>query len=211
MVLLSHNHYDHLDLSTLLKLREAHDPLIVTPLGNDQILRGRDARFRITVGDWGDTFSLSANTQVTLEPMHHWSARGLRDRRMALWAAFVVQAPSGSIYHVGDTSFHNGINYRQARKKYGGFRFAILPFGAYEPRDFMQYQPQDPDEAVRGHLLCGAQQTLGHHWGTFQLTDESIEEQLVALAAARKRHGVSDSAFRALLPGEVWNVKPAST
>jgi len=205
-VLLSHNHYDHLDLTTLSTLRAKFDPLIITPLGNDRILKDHDPNFRIAVGDWQDRFDLSPEIQVTLEPMHHWSARGMGDRRNALWAAFVLQTPAGQIYHVGDTGFHDGINYRAVQKKYGGFRLAILPFGAFEPRDFMRYQHQNPDEAVRGHLLCGAQHTLGHHWGTFQLTNESIQDQLQMLELARQEHGVSEDVFRALQPGQVWNV-----
>jgi len=205
-VLLSHNHYDHLDLSTLARLRASHNPLIITPLGNDRILKNHDENFRIIVGDWGDTFELSGDTTVTLEPMHHWSARGMGDRRNALWAAFVLQGPAGAIYHIGDTGFHDGINYHAVKTKYGSIRLAILPFGAYEPRDFMRGQHQNPDEAVKGHLICGAQFTLGHHWGTFQLTNESIEDQLDALGTARLRHAVDESRFRALQPGQVWNV-----
>lgn len=205
-ILLSHNHYDHLDLPTLSRLKTAHDPLIITPLGNDRILNNHDGNFRIAVGDWGDRVDLSNDVSIGFEPMHHWSARGLVDRRNALWAAFVVQGPAGNIYHIGDTGFHDGINYRAAREKYGAFRLAILPFGAYEPRDFMRAQHQNPDEAVQGHRLCGAQFTLGHHWGTFQLTDESIEDQLEALDAARLRHNVSDELFRALRPGQAWDV-----
>ena len=206
VVLLSHNHYDHLDIETLVKLKVKYDPLIVTPLGNDRILKDRDQNFRIAVGDWGDTIEISSDTSVTLEPMHHWSARGMGDRRNALWAAFVLNGPAGKIYHVGDTGFFEGRNYNSVRERHGEIRLAILPFGAYEPRDFMRHQHQNPDEAVQGHLLCKAEFTLGHHWGTFQLTNESIEDQLEALEVARVKHGVGADIFRALHPGEVWNV-----
>ena len=206
VILLSHNHYDHLDLTTLSKLRTKYDPLIVTPLGNDTILKNRDPALRVTVGDWRDQVKISDSVTVDFEPAHHWSARGVADRRNALWAAFVVNTPGGKIYHVGDTGFHDGINYKEAVAKHGGFRLAILPFGAYEPRDFMQHQHQNPDEAVQGHKLCGAEFTLGHHWGTFQLTNESIEDQLQHLAEARENHGVRKDEFRALQPGEVWEV-----
>ncbi|MGI9354069.1 MAG: MBL fold metallo-hydrolase [Rhizobiaceae bacterium] len=205
-VLLSHNHYDHLDLNTLSKLRKRDGPSIVTPLGNDTILKSHDASLNVAIGDWGDTIQLSNDVNVSFEPMHHWSARGMGDRRNALWTAFVLQGPMGKIYHIGDTGFHDGINYRAVREKYGGFRLAILPFGAYEPREFMKFQHQNPDEAVRGHLLCGAQMTLGHHWGTIQLTDESIEDQIEALDAALTKHGVSPEIFRRLQPGQVWDV-----
>ncbi|WP_040305311.1 MBL fold metallo-hydrolase [Ahrensia sp. R2A130] len=206
IVLLSHNHYDHLDQRTLDKLQAAHDPWIITPLGNDTIIRGNNENIRCTAHDWGDVVELPNGHKLTLEPAHHWSARGMADRRNALWAAFVIEGPAGKIYHIGDTGFHNGTNYKTAREKYGAFRLAILPFGAYEPRNFMKGQHQNPDEAVQGHKLCNAAHTLGHHWGTFQLTDESIEDQLTHLDEARKKHGVSEDAFRALQPGEFWDV-----
>ena len=206
LVLLSHNHYDHLDLLTLDRLHQTHQPLIVTPLGNDTILKAHNENFSIAVGDWDDTISVREDVNVTLEPAHHWSARGVADRRNALWAAFVVKTPHGAIYHVGDTGFHDGINYKAVMEKYGGFRLAILPFGAYEPRNFMQHQHQNPHEAVLGHKICGADFTLGHHWGTFQLTNESIDDQLSDLAKAREVHGVDENAFRALQPGQVWDV-----
>ncbi len=206
VVLLSHNHYDHFDIDTLSKLGKRDNTLIVTPLGNDTIIRSHNPNLNIAVGDWGDTIKLSDTVTATLEPMHHWSARGLGDRRNALWAAFVLQGPMGKIYHIGDTGFHDGINYRAVKEKYGGFRLAILPFAAFEPRNFMRGQHQNPDEAVQGHLLCGAQMTLGHHWGTFQLTNESIEDQIEALDAALDKHGVSPEIFRRLQPGQVWDV-----
>jgi len=210
VILLSHNHYDHFDVMTLSKLKAAHDPLIITPLGNDTILNDHEAGFRIGVGDWGDEISINDKVNVSFEPAHHWSARGMNDRSKALWAAFVVTTPAGKIYHVGDTGFHDAINFEAAREKHGNFRLALLPFGAYEPRWFMRGQHQNPDEAVQGHKICGAEYTLGHHWGTFQLTNESIEDQLSELAAAREKHSVSEEVFRALQPGEFWDV-PVTT
>lgn len=206
IVLLSHNHYDHLDIDTLQRLHAAHRPRIYTPLGNDTILKSSNADFDIAVGDWGDRLQHGPHLGIHFEPAHHWSARGMGDRRNALWAAFVLETPGSKIYHVGDTGFHDGINYRAAKEKYGGFDLAILPFGSYEPRDFMRFQHQNPDEAVQGHLLCNARHTLGHHWGTFQLTNESIEDQLADLQAALSEHEVSDKNFRALQPGEVWSL-----
>lgn len=209
-VLLSHNHYDHLDLETLSRLHKMHGMAIYTPLGNDTILKEHNAALKVFTGDWGDTIDHDRRVSVHFEPAHHWSARGMGDRRNALWSAFVIKGVSGQIYHVGDTGFHEGINYRAVKKKYGGFRLAILPFGAYEPRDFMKFQHQNPHEAVEGHKLCGAEVTLGHHWGTFQLTNESIEDQLNDLDKARANHGVSTDIFRALQPGEIWEVPQAA-
>jgi L-ascorbate metabolism protein UlaG (beta-lactamase superfamily) len=205
-VLLSHNHYDHMDLDTLARLHAAHDPLVVTPLGNDAIVRRRVPAMRFAVHDWGENVALGNGVTVHLEPVHHWSARGMGDRRMALWAGFVVETPAGRIYHVGDTGFHSGINYRSAAERHGPFRLAVLPFGAYEPRWFMEAQHQDPDEAVEGMRLCRAAHVAGHHWATFQLTNEPLDEPRQRLHAALDRAGIARDRFRPMLPGEVWDV-----
>ncbi|PST17413.1 hypothetical protein C7U60_20320 [Mesorhizobium plurifarium] len=209
LVLVTHNHYDHLDLDTLSALHAEHAPQIVTPLGNDAIIRRAMPRAEILVVDWGDRVELEG-AAVHAEPCHHWSARRSRDRRMALWAAFVIETPAGKIYHVGDTGFHDGINYRAAREKHGCFRLANLPFGSYEPRWFMASQHQNPEEAVMGMVACGAEHVAGHHWGTFRLTNEGIEEPLRALETALDKAGIERNRFRALRPGEVFDVPLAS-
>ncbi|MGV1836605.1 MBL fold metallo-hydrolase [Rhizobium rhizogenes] len=206
LVLVSHNHYDHLDLATLKRLHEAHAPDIVTPLGNDTIIKRGVPGAKISTMDWGDHLAINAKVTIDAEPCHHWSARGAGDRRMALWAAFVITTPAGKIYHVGDTGFHGGINYEAVREKHGGFRLAILPFGAYEPRWFMRGQHQNPAEAVRGMTLCNAAHIAGHHFATFQLTDEAMDAPVRALDAALKEQGVEPDRFRPLRAGEVFDV-----
>ena len=210
-VLLSHNHYDHLDLASLKRLSDEHRATIICPLGNDTIVKSKVADARFIVGDWGDQFELSDKVKVNFEPCHHWSARGAKDRRMALWAAFVLETPAGKIYHIGDTGFHDGINYRAVFDKYGPMDLAIMPIGAYEPRWFMKGQHQNPDEAVQGHKLIQAKTSLGHHWGTFQLTNEAIEAPLDALEAAKSEHGLRNDEFVALRPGEAWSASGAKT
>ena len=209
VVLLSHNHYDHLDVATLSRLRERHDPLVVTPLGNDTILRDHDPKVRTLARDWGDTVELPGGARATLVPAHHWSARGTTDRRNALWCAFVLEHPkAGKVYHVGDTGWFGGRFHSAIGGEHGPFRLSLQPFGAYVPRDFMRAQHQNPDEAVQAHLVSRAAWTLGHHWGTFQLTDEHIDDQIHDLDAARERHGVDADTFRRLRPGEWWDVPP---
>ncbi|CDZ70998.1 Putative Zn-dependent hydrolase of beta-lactamase FolD [Neorhizobium galegae bv. orientalis] len=210
VVLVTHNHYDHMDLETLRVLQGRDKPHFVTPLGNDALIRSRVRDARITVMDWGGQEQIAPGIVLHCEPCHHWSARGVGDRRMALWAAFVFETPMAKIYHIGDTGFHGGINYRAAREKHGPFRLANLPFGAYEPRWFMQAQHQNPDEAVEGMLLCDAAFVAGHHWGTFDLTDEGIEEPLAALHAALDRRRISRDRFRPMRPGEVFEVPTIS-
>ncbi|MBB5573965.1 MULTISPECIES: MBL fold metallo-hydrolase [Rhizobium] len=206
LVLVSHNHYDHLDLATLKRLHETHAPKILTPLGNDAVIRRGAPGAQITTMDWGDRIAIADKVTVDAEPCHHWSARGAGDRRMALWAAFVITTPAGKIYHIGDTGFHGGLNYEAARQKHGSFRLAILPFGAYEPRWFMKGQHQNPEEAVKGMKLCNAAHVAGHHFATFQLTDEAIDAPVHALDAALKAEGVEADRFRPLRAGEVFDV-----
>ncbi|WP_137930392.1 MBL fold metallo-hydrolase [Mesorhizobium comanense] len=206
LVLVSHNHYDHLDLATLRRLKAVHDPLVITPLGNDAIIAAAIPGMRLSAHDWGDRVETGNGVAIHVEPAHHWSARGARDRRMALWAGFVIETPGGKFYFAGDTGFHDGINYRLMAQKHGGFRFAILPIGAYEPSWFMAPQHQNPEEAVQGMKLANATFAAGCHWGTFQLTDEPIDEPARKLAEALAAEGISGDCFRAMRPGEAWEV-----
>lgn len=209
LVLLSHNHYDHFDAATLKRLHAAHDPLVVTPLGNDSIIRSAAPAMRLSVHDWGDRLAVTPGVVVHITPAHHWSARGSRDRRMALWCGFVVETVAGSVYFAGDTGFHGGRTYRAIAEKHGAPRLAILPIGAYEPRWFMEAQHQNPEEAVEGMQLSGAAFAAGCHWGTFRLTDESVDEPRDRLLLALDAQGISRERFRPMLPGEVWDVPAA--
>ncbi len=205
-VLVTHNHYDHLCTDTLARLVREHDPRIVTPLGNDTIMASAGVGGRVEAHDWGDRVALSDALAVHLEPCYHWSARGLFDRRHALWAAFVLDGPGGPVYHIGDTGFGDGAPFGEIRRRHGRPRLAIVPIGAYEPRWFMQDQHINPDEAVRIVRACGAHYAVGHHWGTFKLTDEGIERPLEALAAALAAHGHDGDRFRPLRPGQSWEI-----
>lgn len=204
-VLLSHNHYDHLDLDTLARLVEKHDPRIITPLGNDTVVHKRIPKARISVGDWRDAFAVG-DSMVHLEPAHHWSARWNSDRRMALWAAFVIETPAGKIYFAGDTGFHDGINFRLAAERHGPFRFALLPIGAYEPRWFMEANHQNPADAVEAFKILDAPLAGGYHWGTFRLTGEAVDAPAQDLAEALAGADIDLDRFQALRPGQVWDV-----
>ena len=206
IVLVSHNHYDHLDAATLLRLGSAHHPRVITPLGNDTIIKSYDDSIRAEAYDWGDRVDLGSGCAVTLAPSRHWSKRGVMDRNKALWAAFVIETPAGRIYHVGDTGYGDGFYFRSAREKLGPFRLAILPIGAYEPRWFMSDQHMNPEESVTAFRDLGAELALAHHYGTFQLTDEAIDAPVKALAAARTAAGIAPETFRVLAPGETWEL-----
>lgn len=205
-VLVSHGHYDHLDLATLSRIAAAHRARVITPLGNDAIMRRHDSRIAAEGHDWGDRVDLGAGLAVTLVPTQHWSARSLSDRNMMLWASFVIEAPGGRVYFVADSGYGEGRNFRNARERHGPFKLAILPIGAYAPRWFMRDQHMNPAEAVKALADCGADQALAHHHGTFQLTDEAIDAPRLALGEALAAAGIAPERFRVLQPGQVWEL-----
>lgn len=205
-VLVSHNHYDHLDLDMLGHLARERPARVITPLGNDVLMRKADPAIRAEAHDWGARVEIAPGVAVHLEPSYHWSARGIRDRRMALWSAFVIETPSGPIYHIADTGFADGGLFRAAREKHGEFRLAILPIGAYEPRWFMADQHVNPAESVKIFEIVGARHAMAHHWGTFQLTNEAIDAPPRALAEALDAGGHDPARFRVLRPGGVFDV-----
>lgn len=207
-VLLTHNHYDHMDMTTLETLVSRDNPLIITPLGNDTLIRKTIANTRTVTGDWGDIADLPGETKIHFDPCHHWGARGMRDRRMTLWSAFTIETPHARIHHIGDTGFHDGINFKKAREVHGSFDLAILPIGAYEPRWFMKGQHMNPEEAVEAFELLNAQSAIGHHWGTFQLTDEPITEPEEKLKKALSDKAIDPERFYASRPGQIWTNEP---
>jgi L-ascorbate metabolism protein UlaG (beta-lactamase superfamily) len=209
-VLVSHAHYDHMDLATLSRLWARDRPRILAPLGNDAILRAHDPGMEVATADWGDTVALPGGARATLEPVHHWSARGVGDRNHALWAGFVVQGMGASVFIAGDTGFDGGRPFRNIAARHGAPDLALLPIGAYEPRWFMSAQHMNPEEAVEGFALLGARQAIGCHWGTFRLTNEGAEQPARDLAAALAERGIAPERFLAARPGQVWTAASAT-
>lgn len=206
VVLVSHGHYDHLDIATLSRLAKNFAPRVVTPLGNDVTMRGIDPTIKVEAFDWHDRVELGGGIAVTLVPTRHWTARGMFDRNKALWASFVLDTSAGKIYVVCDSGYGDGTHFRRVAEKHGPLRLAILPIGAYEPRWFMRDQHMNPEDAVKALADCGAQAALGHHHGTFQLTDEAIDAPATALVEALDAAQISQQRFVAMKPGQVVEI-----
>ena len=185
VVLVTHNHRDHLDTWSLERLGPA--PQYVVPLGNGHLLRSVGAEKVIEL-DWWQATDLGA-LEVTLVPARHWSMRYPWDRNDALWGGFVIRSTEGTAYHSGDTAFFEG--FAEIGRRLGAIDWAMLPIGAYEPRWFMEPQHMGPEEAVEAARLLDARRMVAMHWGTFRLTDEPIgeppERARAAFAAAGNR------------------------
>jgi L-ascorbate metabolism protein UlaG (beta-lactamase superfamily) len=206
IALVSHGHYDHLDVATLSKLNAKFSPRVITPLGNDATMRNADSAIRAEAFDWRNRVELGNGVAVTLAPTRHWSARGLFDRNKSLWASFVLETPAGKLYIVCDSGYGDGRHFRRVAEAHGPLRLAILPIGAYEPRWFMGDQHMNPEDAVKALADCGAEQALAHHHGTFQLTDEAIDAPVTALGVALEAARIPRERFVALKPGQVVEI-----
>jgi L-ascorbate metabolism protein UlaG (beta-lactamase superfamily) len=197
LVLVSHNHYDHLQPSSLRLFRRTAS--YVAPLGVRPLLPASDAKVHEL--DWWQTRSTGA-ASITCVPAQHFSARTPFDRDRTLWCGFVVHIDGVTIYFAGDSGYSPQFSEIGARVP--GIDVALIPIGAYEPRWFMSPVHMNPAEAVRAHLDVKPQVSIGMHFGTFQLTDEAIDAPVRALANARAEHGVTADAFRTLDFGETF-------
>jgi N-acyl-phosphatidylethanolamine-hydrolysing phospholipase D len=229
LVLASHNHYDHLDEASVkaLNAQPGGPPLFVVPLGLKPWLAQRGITNAVEL-DWWQSHAVSVPgtiasgdgnpVEVMLVPAQHWSARGLNDRMTTLWGGFAVFAADCHLFYAGDTGYSRDFTdmrdrfaQRQSAQQGGGFDIALLPIGAYEPRWFMAAQHVNAAEAVKIHRDLGAKQSLGVHWGTFELTDEALDEPPRAMAEQRTLQGVREDDFFVLAVGETRVLQPRGT
>ena len=186
--LVTHNHYDHLDLPTL---RAVGAP-VVAGIGTRDTVKGLPC----TELAWWDRMHLGGLT-VSFVPGQHWSRRGLGDTNQALWGGFVVEGPDARVYHAGDTAYFSG--FQDIGRRFPGLDAALLPIGAYDPEWFMRPQHMTPGDATQAFLDLGAKRLVAMHWGTFKLTDEPLDEPPRLLRAEwERRH----------LPAEALSILP---
>jgi L-ascorbate metabolism protein UlaG (beta-lactamase superfamily) len=188
VVLISHNHYDHLDLATLHRLAARGGSAFVVPKGVARLFRAENIG-PVQELDWGESGE-SAGVNVHAVPAFHFSARGLFDRNRTLWCGYMIECGGQLLYFAGDTAF--GPHFAWIREKFGSPRLALLPIGAYEPRWFMSPVHMPPEDAVKAHQILASKWSVAIHHGTFQLADESPD-------APRER-------LRELAPGDSFVV-----
>jgi L-ascorbate metabolism protein UlaG (beta-lactamase superfamily) len=174
VVVVSHNHYDHMDLATLKKLWDRDKPLIVTSLGNDTVMK--KAGITAVARDWGTRITVKPGVDVIVTRNHHWSSRWGVDRNRALWSSFVVTLPGGNIMFSGDTGFGNG-GWPVEAAKYGPIRLALIPIGAFrfQPGQMGIGSHIGPIDAAEVFVRSKARTAIGIHWGTFRLSYEAYD------------------------------------
>lgn len=194
-VLLSHNHYDHMDLASLRRL----DAPIITTIGNRAYLRARGLT-RVDELDWWQPVSPQTGVTVTLTPAQHFAARTPFDRNRTLWGGFVLESAGTRVFFAGDSGY--ATHFREVREAFGPPDLALLPIGAYEPRWLMKAAHMNPEDAVQAHLDLEARRSVAMHFGCFQLTDEPFDEPVRKLAEALDAAGLPREQFRVMEVGE---------
>lgn len=204
VILLSHNHYDHLCLPTLKRLLANNKPLIITPLGVGKYLRNRKMDAHTDL-DWWDKTPLPGGLILTCVPAQHFSARGVLDRDATLWCGYVISGTQGNIYFAGDSGY--GSFFKSIGEKFGEMRCSLIPIGAYRPEWFMSPIHISPAQAVQVHTDVKSKQSFAIHFGTFPLADDGQEQPLTDLAKALKDQQIEPNRFVALKEGEGILVK----
>ena len=182
-VLVSHNHYDHLDLRTLRRIAGLWAPPVLTGTGNAALIARAGLR-EVRELDWWEAHDLPGGHRVTYLPMRHGSARGFGDRCRALWGGFAIETAQGArAFFCGDTAW--GPHIAEIGERLGPFDVALVPIGAYEPRWFMRSVHMDVEEALEAHRALRARTSIAMHFGVFKLTREPIGEPVERLLALR--------------------------
>ena len=204
LILVSHNHYDHLDLFSLRQLAERF-PLakVVTGLGNGGLI-GECGFPDVIELDWWQSLPLNEQLSLHAVPVQHWSARARHDTNRSLWLGFVLDSAEGPLLFPGDSGL--GPEFKLIHQRFGPLRFAALPIGAYAPRWFMRDNHMNPDDAVQAHQQLASQCSMAIHFGTFNLSDEEQFAPPQELAKALAEREVSANEFRPPKPGEQWQI-----
>ena len=186
LVLISHDHYDHMDAPTIKKLYQQNHPMFVVGSGNAKILEGFGIpKGNIIERNWWESYQHN-NIKIHFVPAQHHSGRGLFDRKQQLWGAFLIESNWGNIFFAGDTGY--GKHFNLIKEKYGAPNLSFLPIGAYKPRWFMNKQHMNPDDAVKAHLDLRSDKSIAIHFSTFQLADNSYQDPVSDLIKAANRH-----------------------
>ena len=203
-ILISHNHYDHLDLPSLKALQLANPNVSILVPQGDKALLDSQGLTNVTELRWWQNIRVK-QTELTFTPVQHWSGRGITGRNSSWWGGWFIKSPDLSLYHAGDTGYSR--DFITTRERLGVPDFAFIPIGAYSPRWFMKNQHVDPEEAVQVAFDLQVPHSFGMHWGTFILTDEPIKEPRSVLAKLLVEKDLPEDFFIAPAPGEILSLQ----
>ena len=201
MVLISHNHFDHMDQETIVKLHKIHKPLFITPLGNDTILKRMNKTINTVSLDYADSHKYNDDITITLERAYHWSKRSAYDTNKALWGSFVIEFKKEKVFFAGDTSLHTGEIFKDIKNKYQYFDVSLIPIGAYQPEYSNMHC--SPAEGLQIHNLLNSKHSIAMHWGCFKLSTETQLEPIEKIS----NDTFTSQGFIYLLPGETYTSK----
>ena len=205
LVLISHSHYDHMDLPTIKLLKNHSNPKFLLGLGSCNYLnkiKGLD--LDCVELDWNEKFYFSEKLIVNFLPAKHWSKRSFFGANAMLWGAFAIESKAGKIYFAGDTGY--GEHFKEAFENFGEFDLALLPIGAYKPQDFMIKNHISPKQAVQAHFDLGAKNSIAMHYETFQLASDNFLDPRNELEIAKKEKKLTDK-FNLLAVGNSQIIK----
>jgi L-ascorbate metabolism protein UlaG (beta-lactamase superfamily) len=199
IVIISHNHYDHLDIKSLKEINKKFKPIFIIPIGNSKLMTSNGiSNFKEL--HWWQTAIFSDDLRVCFTPAQHFSNRGLFDKDKSLWGSYMITYKGQNVYFGGDTGYAD--HFKKIAKHFKNISLSFLPIGAYEPRWFMRDVHTNPEDAVIAHLDLLSKLSIGMHFGTFQLTDEGINDPIYDLKDAIKKHNISSNSFISLGVGE---------
>ncbi len=201
VVLLTHGHYDHLDLPTLREL--GREIRIIAAEGHAAWLR-RKGFSNISDLVWHGRVEIASGVRVTATPAQHFTARSPFDRNQGHWCGFLIEGAGCSLWHAGDSGYCPA--FREIGDRYGPIDFGMIPIGAYQPRRVMRAMHMNPREAVQAFIDSRCVRAVAMHWGTFKLTDEPLGEPPILLGRALLEKGISAGIFEVPLIGNQWEV-----
>ena len=203
LVVVSHNHYDHLDIWSLKKLNKLNPRTIfLVPIGDGKKLIRAGIK-NVYEMNWWDEFSHSETT-FSFTPVQHWSKRGLFDRNKSLWGGWFIKTEALALYHAGDTGYSS--DFKTTYQRLGSPDYSFIPIGAYDPRWFMKDSHCNVEEAIQIHKDVKSKKSIAMHWGTFQLTDEPMDEPIKLLKQLSKKLKLKKDEFSYMAHGQTRKI-----
>ncbi|MEO1052407.1 MAG: MBL fold metallo-hydrolase [Bacteroidota bacterium] len=204
-VIISHNHYDHLDENSVKRLKEEHDPQFLVPLGISAFMKTLGIEKSVDL-DWWETYSIADSVEIAAVPAQHFSGRGMLDRDATLWCGYAIKRPGGNIYFAGDTGYNQEM-FTEIGERFKPLKLSLIPIGAYLPRWFMSPIHTSPEDAVKAHKDLASEHSIATHFGTFPLADDGQVQPINDLNTALEKYEVPNERFQAMKEGETIKIE----